>query len=105
MASDEFLQQRLIGYARVSTGDQELSLQIDSLLNHGVKREHIFSDKLSGAKADRPGLTRCQECLQRGDTLVVRRLGRLGRSMRHLVNMIDDLKERGIGIRDLRSYH
>ena len=56
MTSPEFLQQRLIGYARVSTGDQELSLQIDSLLNHGVKREHIFSDKLFGAIADRPGL-------------------------------------------------
>ena len=101
MTSPEFLQQRLIGYARVSTGDQELSLQIDSLLNHGVKREHIFSDKLSGAKADRPGLARCQECLRRGDALVVWRLDRLGRSMRHLITIIEDLQERGIGFRSI----
>ena len=101
MASHEFLQQRLIDYARVSTGDRELSLQIDSLLNHGVKREHIFCDKLSGARADRPGLTLCQECLRRGDTLVVWRLDRLGRSMRHLVTMIEDLKERGIAFRSI----
>ena len=101
MESHKFLQQRLIGYARVSTGDQELALQIDSLLNHGVKREHIFSDKLPGAKADRPGLTRCQDCLRRGDTLVVWRLDRLGRSMRHLITIIEDLKERGIGFRSI----
>ncbi len=50
MVSHEFQQQRLIGYARVSTGDQELSLQIDSLLKHGVKRENIFCDKLSARK-------------------------------------------------------
>ena len=101
MTTTEFLQQRLIGYARVSTGDQNLSLQNDSLVNHGVKREHIFSDKLSGAKADRPGLARCQECLRRGDALVVWRLDRLGRSMRHLITIIEDLKERGIGFRSI----
>jgi len=101
MTSHEPLQQRLIGYARVSTGDQELALQIDSLLKHGVKREHIFCDKLSGVKVDRPGLTRCQECLRSGDTLVVWRLDRLGCSMRHLVTMIEDLKERGIAFRSV----
>ena len=101
MTSHEPLQQRLIGYARVSTGDQELALQIDSLLKHGVKREHIFCDKLSGVKVDRPGLTRCQECLRSGDTLVVWRLDRLGRSMRHLVTMIEELKERGIAFRSV----
>ena len=101
MESQNLPQQRLIGYARVSTGEQELSLQIDALLNHGVKREYIFSDKLSGAKADRPGLARCQDVLQRGDTLVVWRLDRLGRSMRHLITMIEDLKERGIGFRSI----
>ncbi|QDV49877.1 recombinase family protein [Gimesia fumaroli] len=101
MVSHEFQQHRLIGYARVSTGDQELSLQIDSLLKHGVKRENIFCDKLSGAKADRPGLLLCQECLRRGDTLLVWRLDRLGRSLRHLVTMIEDLKEREIGFRSI----
>ena len=76
--------ERLVGYARVSTNDQELSLQIDALLQHGVNKEHLFCDKISGAKEERPGLTACNEALRRGDTLVVWRLDRLGRSMRHL---------------------
>jgi len=101
MVSHEFPQQRLIGYARVSTSEQELSLQIDSLRKHGVQREHIFCDKLSGTKVDRPGLMLCQESLRRGDTLIVWRLDRLGRSMRHLVTMIEDLKERGVGFRSI----
>ena len=95
------LNERLVGYARVSTNDQELGLQIDALRAHGVKKENLFCDKLSGAKEDRPGLVACNELLQRGDTLVVWRLDRLGRSMRHLVNMIEDLKERGIGFRSI----
>ena len=92
---------RLIGYARVSTNDQELSLQLDALRAHGVTKEHIFFDKLSGTRQDRPGLNACNQALRRGDTLVVWRLDRLGRSMRHLVNMIEDLKERGIGFRSI----
>ena len=92
---------RLVGYARVSSTDQELCLQIDALRLHGVKKEHRFCDKISGAKEDRPGLTACNEALRKGDTLVVGRLDRLGRSMRHLVNMIEELKERGIGFRSI----
>jgi DNA invertase Pin-like site-specific DNA recombinase len=92
---------RLIGYARVSTSEQELDLQVDSLLAHGVEKQLLFCDKISGAREDRPGLAACNESLQSGDTLVVWRLDRLGRSMRHLVNMIEDLKERGIGFRSI----
>ncbi len=92
---------RMIGYARVSTNDQELNLQVDALKSAGVKKEHLFFDKMSGAKEDRPGLAACNEVLQRGDTLLVWRLDRLGRSMRHLVNLIEDLKERGIGFRSI----
>jgi DNA invertase Pin-like site-specific DNA recombinase len=92
---------RLIGYARVSTNDQELNLQVDSLLTHGVTKEHLFFDKLSGAREDRPGLQACNDTLRRGDTLVVWRLDRLGRSMRHLVNLIEGLKERGVGFRSI----
>ena len=101
MKPHDSFEPRMIGYARVSTGDQELSLQIDTLLNQGVKREHIFFDKLSGATDERPGLAFCQEILHQGDTLIVWRIDRLGRSMRHLVNMIEDLKERGIGFRSI----
>ncbi len=93
--------ERLLGCARVSTTDQELDLQIDGLLAHGIEKRNLYCDKISGAKEDRPGLAACNEALRRGDTLVVWRLDRLGRSMRHLVNMIEDLKERGIGFRSI----
>ena len=92
---------RLVGYARVSTNEQELNSQTDALLQHGVKKELLFCDKISGAKKERPGLTACNKVLRRGDTLVVWRLDRLGRSMRHLVNLIEDLKGRGIGFRSI----
>jgi DNA invertase Pin-like site-specific DNA recombinase len=93
--------ERMFGYARVSTTDQELNLQMDALLSHGVEKRNLFCDKISGMREDRPGLAACNQVLKRGDTLVVWRLDRLGRSMRHLVNMIEDLKERGIGFRSI----
>ena len=92
---------RLLGYARVSTDDQDLSLQIDALEKHGIAKSLIFTDKLSGEKNERPGLTKCLDSLQRGDALIVWRLDRLGRSMRHLVNLIESLRDRGIGYRSL----
>ena len=92
---------RLIRYARVSTDDQDLSLQIDALQKHGIPKSRIFMDKLSGAKTERPGLTKCLNTLQDGDILVVWRLDRLGRSMRHLITVVEDLRERGIGFRSL----
>ena len=92
---------RLVGYARVSTDDQDLSLQMDSLLSLGIIRDDIFTDKISGAKTDRPGLGACLAKLQAGDTLVVWRLDRLGRSMHHLVDLIEELRNRGIGFRSV----
>src|SRR5262245_5306690 len=92
---------RLVGYARVSTDDQDLTLQFDSLIGLGVSRDEIFSDKVSGAKTKRPGLDACLGYLQQGDTLVVWRLDRLGRSMHHLVELIEDLRNRGIGFRSV----
>ena len=92
---------RLVGYARVSTDDQDLALQIDSLLGLGVSRDDIFTDKVSGSKTDRPGLDACLAHLQQGDTLVVWRLDRLGRSMHHLVDLIEDLRNRDIGFRSV----
>src|SRR6476660_9319463 len=92
---------RLIGYARVSTDDQDHALQIDSLTSLGIKRDVIFTDKMSGAKTDRPGLDACLAKLQLGDTLVVWRLDRLGRSMHHLVELIGQLRDRGIGFRSV----
>jgi DNA invertase Pin-like site-specific DNA recombinase len=95
------LQDRLVGYARVSTDDQDLTLQIDSLVGLGVNRDDIFTDKISGAKTERPGLDACLARLQQGDTLVVWRLDRLGRSMHHLVALIEELRNRDIGFRSV----
>ena len=91
----------LVGYARVSTDDQDLSLQMDSLLGLGITQDDIYTDKVSGAKTDRPGLGACLAKLQEGDTLVVWRLDRLGRSMHHLVELIEELRNRGIGFRSV----
>jgi DNA invertase Pin-like site-specific DNA recombinase len=94
---------RILGYARVSTDDQDLSLQIDALEKHGIPKSLIFTDKLSGAKDDRPGLTKCLDSLQSGDVLVVWRLDRLGRSMRHLITLVEDLRSCDVGFRSLNE--
>jgi Resolvase, N terminal domain len=87
----------LIGYARVSTEDQNLDLQRDALENAGC--EQIFTDRVSGTKARRPGLEQALSHLRAGDTLVVRRLDRLGRSLRHLIDTVTELQEKGIGFK------
>ena len=92
---------RILGYARVSKLEQNLDLQKDALEKAGVKKQLLFIDKVSGMKEERPGLVECFESLQRGDVLVVWRLDRLGRSLPHLVSIIKDLKDRGIGFRSI----
>lgn len=92
---------KLVGYARVSTEDQELALQRDALRAAGCCTEWIFVDKVSGARTQRPGLDACLDALESGDTLVVWRLDRLGRSMPHLVALIQDLLGKGIAFRSL----
>lgn len=92
---------RIVGYARVSKLEQNLDLQKDALEKAGVKKSLLFIDKVSGMKEERPGLARCFESLQHGDVLVVWRLDRLGRSLPHLVSIIKELKERGVGFRSI----
>ena len=92
---------RLVGYARVSTQEQDLALQIDALLQYGVAKDLIFTDKASGATHQRPGLDTCLDQLRGGDVLLVWRLDRLGRSVRHLVTLIDQLRERNVGFRSV----
>ncbi|MBD1835266.1 recombinase family protein [Cyanobacteria bacterium FACHB-472] len=84
-----------IGYCRVSSNDQTLNLQKNALKKAGC--EKIFSDTVSGAKESRPGLDQCLDQLRPGDTLVVWRLDRLGRSLKHLLTLVEDFSARGIG--------
>ena len=91
----------LVGYARVSTDDQNLDLQTDALKQVGCER--IFTDEMSGAKTQRPGLTEALGFLRQDDTLVVWRLDRLGRSLKDLVEKVEVLRGRGIGFRSLHE--
>ena len=95
----ETIRAMLIGYARVSTQEQTLNLQKDALEKLGVSR--IFTDTASGAKAERAGLNEALEYVRTGDTLVVWRLDRLGRSLKHLIETITKLNNRKIGFKSI----
>jgi DNA invertase Pin-like site-specific DNA recombinase len=87
----------LVGYARISTQDQNLDLQKDALLKIGCQK--IYEDIASGAKSSRTGLDEALAYLREGDTLVVWKLDRLGRSLKHLIEVVTSLHEKGIGVR------
>jgi len=95
------LPSRLVAYARVSSADQNPQLQLDALAKAGAARKLTFTDKVTGARTVRPGLDACLRALQPGDTLLVWRLDRLGRSLRHLIDLVADLRERGVAFRSL----
>jgi DNA invertase Pin-like site-specific DNA recombinase len=95
------VQSMLIGYARISTDDQNLNLQTDALLSAGC--EKIYSDRISGPKALRPGLSLALEVARTGDVLVVWRLDRLGRSLKDLIETMETLDKRGIGLSSLQE--
>ena len=87
-----------IGYARISKSDgsQSLDLQVDALIKAGVSEDQIYKDKASGKKDDRPELLSCLKALRKGDALVVWKLDRLGRNLKHLVNTVHNLSDKGI---------
>jgi DNA invertase Pin-like site-specific DNA recombinase len=91
----------LIGYARISTDDQHLDLQRDALAKAGCER--VFEDTASGAKAERTGLTALLASLRRGDTVVIWRLDRLGRSLKDLIYLVERLDAAGVGLRSLQE--
>ena len=93
----------LIGYMRVSKADgsQSTALQQDALLSAGVEADNLYEDQASGKKDDRPHRAACLKALRKGDTLLVWKLDRLGRDLRHLVNTVHDLTDRGIGLKVL----
>ncbi|GAA4091679.1 recombinase family protein [Zhongshania borealis] len=88
-----------IGYARVSTADQQTDLQIDALTNAGCI--NIYQESVSSVSKSRPQLEECLRCLRKGDTLIVWRLDRLGRSLKDLVTIIGELEGREVGFRSL----
>ena len=92
---------RLLGYARVSTTSQNLDVQLRALTEAGVPAELVFTDKISGTQADRPGLAALMAEAREGDTLVLYSLDRLGRSLVHMVTTIDELIRRGVALRSL----
>lgn len=84
------------GYARVSTQDQNLSLQLDALKTAGCER--VYQEKASGSKTERPELVKLLDHLREGDTLVIWKLDRLGRSLTHLIQLVTDLEQRQVGL-------
>jgi DNA invertase Pin-like site-specific DNA recombinase len=91
----------LIGYARVSTNEQNLDLQQDALKKAGVSAKNLYTDKITGTKSERPGLEAALSHLREGDTLVVWRLDRLGRSLKHLIETVTSLKQQGIAFKSI----
>ncbi len=91
----------LIGYARVSTSSQDNSMQVDALRAAGCR--HVFEDVASGARAARPGLDSALAYLRPSDTLVVWKIDRLGRSLPHLIQVVDNLRRQGVGFRSLTN--
>ncbi|TCO70639.1 recombinase family protein [Marinisporobacter balticus] len=90
-----------IGYARVSTKDQNLDLQIDALKENAC--EKIYTDKITGAKKERPEFDKALDQLRKGDTLVVWKLDRAGRSLKHLIELVENLDEDGVGFISLKE--
>src|ERR1700739_116489 len=89
----------LVGYARISQDTQSIDLQTDALMAAGC--EKIFTDTMSGSRSDRPGLKQALEFVRPGDSICVWRLARLGRSLSHLIELMQNLERRGIGFRSL----
>lgn len=91
----------LIGYARVLTHEQTLDLQLDALQKAGCSEDKTYKDKISSAKAERPGLQQALDQLREGDTLVVWRLDRLGRSLQELITLVNGIHVKGAGFKSL----
>ena len=90
-----------IGYTRISTEDQKSDLQMDALKQAGCNK--VFQDTASGAKTDRNGLDQALRFIRKGDTLIVWKLDRLGRSLKHLIEVVNDLNKRGVFLKSLRE--
>ena len=90
-----------IGYARVSTADQSVEMQIEALLKFGVRKEDIYHENISGVKKKRPALQKALRALREGDTLVVWKLDRIARSINSLLDVMNELEEKGVKFRSI----
>jgi DNA invertase Pin-like site-specific DNA recombinase len=91
----------LIGYARVSTNEQNLDLQLDAFKQAGISTKNLYTDKVTGTKHERPGLEAALSHLREGDTFVVWRLDRLGRSLKHLIEIVTALQQQNIAFKSM----
>lgn len=91
----------LVGYARVSTVDQSVTMQVEALMKYGVKEEDIYSESMSGVKKNRPELTKALRRLREGDTLVVWKLDRIARSINNLLEVMNELEAKGVKFRSI----
>jgi DNA invertase Pin-like site-specific DNA recombinase len=94
---------RLVGYVRVSTLEQDLDMQLDALRAAGCAQADIYRDKVSGLKSSRPGWDQCLGNLREGDTLIVYKLDRVGRSLRHLIDVVDELAKKKVKFKSVRD--
>ncbi|WP_063131770.1 recombinase family protein [Nocardia fusca] len=92
-----------LGYARVSTTHQDLQRQLVALAEHGIEADRIYADKKTGATVDRPEFKKMLKYAREGDTIVATNLDRLGRNLRECLNLVHELRERGIGVKTLRD--
>ena len=93
----------ILGYARVSTDSQNLDRQIDALIAAGISRKHLYCEKITGTKADRPELNRLIDDLEIGDTVIIADLTRISRSTKDLLNIVDKIKNKGAYIKSLKD--
>jgi len=91
----------MVGYMRVSTDKQDHALQYDSLINYGISEDKIFKDTMSGSKITRDGLTKCLKYCIRGDTIVVWKIDRFSRKTKDMLELLEGLENRGIGIKSI----
>jgi DNA invertase Pin-like site-specific DNA recombinase len=92
---------KVYGYGRVSTKNQDLTLQVEALLKYGVEAEHVYTDKITGANMERQSLKELLSIVQEGDLIIVKKLDRLGRSVSQVTNLIEELTEKGIFVKSI----
>ena len=103
MLKGAFVMGDVLGYARVSTDGQNLDRQIDALIKQGVSKKHIYNEKMTGTKADRPELNRLLNDIEAGDTVIITDLTRISRSTKDLLDIVQKIKDKGAYIKSIKD--